>query len=191
MKVIFLDIDWVLIRFWNTAKIRKTRADKWDKWWLITNLDDDLVKNLVNIVIQTSAKIVISSSWRRNRKLMWLLRDQFYNYEIKNKNYSDDLWRRVISKTPHSLNHWRWNEILHWINWHNESCKNWDHVKKWVVIDDDSFDMKSINRLWKFVHTKTHEWLTEEKMNECIEILNGSVEPIYKPKLEYLASNER
>ena len=59
------------------------------------------------------------------------------------------------------------------------------------MIDDDSFDMKQINRLWKFVHTKTNQWLTEDKMNECIEILNGSVEPILNNKLVYLGSNER
>jgi len=119
---------------------------------------------------------------------MWLLRDQFYQHEIQNKNHSDNLWHRVISKTPHSLDHWRWNEILHWINWHNETCANWDHIKKWIAIDDDSFDMKQINRLWRFVHTKTKEWLTKEKMNECIDLLNGSTKPKNSLWTDYMGS---
>lgn len=166
MKIIFLDIDWVLIRFWNTEQIRKTRAEKW-KGWLITSLNEDLVDNLVGIIKQTNAYIVISSSWRY--WLMEILRDEF----IKNwDRLGFDLWNRVISKTPSSLNHWRWNEILTWINEYHKTCKDWEHITNYVAIDDDSFDMKCINRLGKFVHTKTHKWLTKDKTKEVIYILN-------------------
>lgn len=166
MKVIFLDIDWVLIRFWDTPQIRKTRADK-KQWWLIRELDEDLVKNLINIIQQTNAYIVISSSWRH--WLMDVLRDEFY------KNWDRlwfDLWNRVISKTPSWLDYWRWNEILTWLNDYHKTCKTWEHITNWVVIDDDSFDMKRINRLWLLVKTETHEWLTKEKAQEVILILN-------------------
>lgn len=173
MKIIFLDLDWVLIKFWDTPEIRKSRAEKKQTWWIITDLDDELVKNLLDIVIQTWAKIVISSSWRRSTILMWKLRDQFYNYQIKNKYFSETLWNRVISKTPHSLWFWRWNEILTWLNIHNETCEKWLHISSWIAIDDDSADMKSIFRLWKLIHTKTNEWLNKEQVLQSIKILNG------------------
>lgn len=173
MKVIFLDIDWVLIRFWNTEKIRKTRAEKWDKWWLITSLDKDLVFNLIKIIQETNAFIVLSSSWRRNSFLLEELEEQFYNYFEANPLLAVNLWERIIWKTPFELWYWRWNEILTWLNDYHKTCKNWYHITNWIAIDDDSFDMKSIKRLWRFIHTKTSEWLTEEKMNEAINILNN------------------
>ena len=100
---------------------------------------------------------------------MSTLRDEFYkNWDRLNFN----LWGRVISKTPHSLNYWRWNEILSWLNDYHKWIIDWPHVHNWVVIDDDSFDMKCVNRLWKLIKTETHEWLTEEKTNQVIKLLN-------------------
>jgi len=165
MKIIFLDIDWVLIRFWDTEQIRNTRSKKWDTWWIITSLDEDLVDNLYEIIKETKACIVISSSWRR-----WLydkLRDEFYkNWDRLNF----DLWHRVISKTPYELWHWRWHEILTWIDEYHKNCW-WNHIENWIAIDDDNFDMKCITRMWKLIHTQTHEWLTVEKMREAIDKL--------------------
>lgn len=162
MKILFLDLDWVLIKFWDTPQIRKSRSDKhWNfKSWIIYDFDLDLVENLKHIIEETWAWIVISSSWRHN---MERVRDSFYAAWLD--------WNRVISRTPDSLWHWRWNEILSWLNYYHENCWVWSHVKKWVAIDDDSFDMKCVSRLWRFVHTKTSEWLTKEKAKEVIELL--------------------
>jgi len=164
MNIIFLDIDWVLIRFWNTKQIKETRTKKWDIWKLITSLDEDLVDNLVNILKQTNAFIVISSSWRRN--LRETLRDEFY------KNWDRlkfDLWNRVISKTPFDLWYWRWNEILTWVQEYHKTCNIWEHIKNWIAIDDDDFDMKCIKRLWNFIKTETHIWLNKEISKQIIE----------------------
>ena len=173
MKIIFLDIDGVLIRFWNTKQIRDTRAKKWDKWGIITSLDEDLVINLREIIIKTWARIVISSSWRRNKELMMKLENQFYQCVLPDIFLSKNLWEQTIWKTEHSLWHWRWNEILSWIMKYNKTCKEWYHIKEWIAIDDDSFDMKCISRIWKFVKTETHEWLTKEKAEEIILKLNS------------------
>lgn len=162
MKVIFLDIDWVLIRFWNTAQIRNTRARKQDMWKLITSLDADLVENLRCVISQTGAVIVVSSSWRR---VLWdVLREELTKY---------DMWKYVIWKTPDSLWHGRGNEILTWLDEHHRSCSIWEHVSDWVVIDDDSFDMKAVSRLGKLVKTQTHIWLDAEKTQNAIDILNS------------------
>ena len=160
MKIIFLDIDGVLIRFWNTAKIRKTRAEKWT-WWIIYDFDEDLVLNLKHLVKETWAKIVISSSWRHD---MDRVKQSFLE-----ANLDYDL---VIGKTPGSLWYGRGNEVLTYVlNNLNESIMFEDVIENFVMIDDDSFDSKCVKRLWKFVHTKTHEWLTIEKMKEAINIL--------------------
>lgn len=169
LKLIFLDIDWVLIRFGNTSKIRKTRADKWDKWWLITSLDEDLVNNLVKIVNETKCRIVLSSSWRNNDKLKEILHKQLMEYKTE---LLVSLSNMIIGQTPSYLNHWRGNEVLTWLNEYHKTCEDWEYIQNWVMIDDDDFDAKCIKRLWRFVHTKTNQWLTLEKTEEVINILN-------------------
>ena len=170
MKIIYLDIDWVLIRFWNTAQIRKTRAYKWDRGQLITSLDQDLVENLIKIVNITGAYIVISSSWRRHDVLMQKLKEQFIEY---GKKWGVNLIGKVIWETPYALGYGRGNEILTWLTEYHKTCSELLFVTHWVAIDDDNFDMKCVKRLGCFVHTKTHEGLTEEKSREAIKILSN------------------
>ena len=166
MKVIFLDIDGVLIRFGNTHQIRQTRAMKKDTWGIITSLDEDLMENLKMVLEKTNARIVISSSWRRGK--MEILRDEFYRC---GDLLWFDFWHRVIWKTPDTLWHGRGNEILTFLTQYHENCGGGNHISHWCVIDDDSFDMKCVSRLWKFVHTKTHLGLTKEKAEDTISIL--------------------
>jgi len=138
---------------------------------MITELDDDLVKNLVRIIVETWAFIILSSSWRNSPTLIERLRDQFYNYSLPDNFSSVDLWGRLIWKTDSYLWHGRGNEVLNYIMSHNENCKWGKHINKWVMVDDDDFDSKCVKRLGHFVHTKTHEGLTDEKTEECIKIL--------------------
>ena len=163
MKIIFLDIDGVLVTFQNKRQLINE-----EKSLLHTRkLDHNLMLNLAYLIETTGANIVISSSWRR-----WLwkeLRDEFYRY------YDEtwvDLWARIISKIPHSLNGWRGNEILWWINEHHKTCRVWDHVTDWVSIDHSKEHQKVINRWWLLVQTRLQEWLTRDKMEEAISILN-------------------
>lgn len=159
MKVIFLDIDWVLIRIGEWLELRKQR---WGKLWgMITDLDIDLVANLKLLIQKTWACIVISSSWRRT--LLNTLQEEFKKNGIHRSV--------VVGVTPHSLNYGRWNEILTWINDYHKTCKDWEHVTSWIAIDDDSFDMKAVSRLGRFLHTKNHEWLTKELAIKAIDML--------------------
>ena len=62
MKIIFLDIDGVLIPDFDHENIKQ----EWNR---------SCVNNLMYIISQTNAKIVISSSWRHNIKSLktsWL-----------------------------------------------------------------------------------------------------------------------
>ena len=162
MKIIFLDIDWVLIKFWNSYKIRKTRSEKWQSW-TINSFDLDLVENLKYIISKTNAKIVISSSWRHDMDRV--------EKAFKKAWLNSDL---IVWSTPVELWYWRWNEVLTYIL---ENLKNSrmfeDVIENFVMIDDDNFDAKCVIRLWKFVHTKTNIWLNKTKAKEAIRILNS------------------
>jgi hypothetical protein len=159
MKIIFLDLDGVLKKI-PSAKERKSRAEK--SWFdFIYELDKDLVDNFKYLLEKTWAKIVISSSWRHNM-------DRVY------KSFTEagiDI-NLIIWKTKSNLDYWRWNEVLTRIfDYIKSDMIKWD-IKDFVMIDDDDFDTKCVKRLWKFVHTKATQWLTMEKVNETILILN-------------------
>lgn len=160
MKVIFLDIDWVLIRIWKWL-LRKWRHQK-RTWWLLTDFNEDLVLNLKHLIKETWAKVVISSAWRHDMertKKSWL------------EAWLDWDWV-VIWRTPSGLWHWRWNEILTYIFDFNENIlRSEPHIDTWIAIDDDSADMKVVNRLWKFIHCRHFDWLTIEKIKEAINLL--------------------
>lgn len=141
MKVIFLDIDGVL----NSAD---TMAEG-------IHLDPAKVIILREIVDQTNAMIVISSTWR-------------FQYSIK--EMGDLLYRtgfrgahRVIDSTPKSKDGHRGSEIETWLNDRND-------VEKYVIIDDSSdfFDYQKKN----FVQTKWETGLNWIFANKAIEILN-------------------
>ena len=155
MKIIFLDIDWVMVKFPNSNT--KSRAEK------VTNInqyvfDNNLINNLKKVLEKTNARIVISSSWRHN---MERVRDAFYDANLD--------WNLVIWKTPDNLWYWRWNEILSYINdWHKNNIYSITH---WVVLDDDDFDLKCISRLWKLIKTNPEVWFIE--VEKAIELLNN------------------
>lgn len=148
MKIIFLDIDGVLIKFDHNL-----HRWQWD-------FDHELVKNFIHLLFETNANIVISSSWRHH---MESLKDLFYKWDIP--------WDRVISKTWHNTDGWRSTEILKWLDDHHRTCGTWDHVTHWCAIDDEYYEMKAIKRLGKLVKTEVHTWLTKEKVEEVILLL--------------------
>lgn len=163
MKIIFLDLDWVLKKIPNIKEIRKSRSEK--GWFdFLYELDKDLVNNLKYLIYKTNSKIVISSSWRHNMERVY-------------KSFTD-LWFDldfIIWKTPSDLNYWRWHEVLTYVmdNIKN-SCMFEDIIENFVMIDDDDFDSKCVKRLWRFVHTNPREWLTMKKVEEAILILNDN-----------------
>lgn len=120
MTVIFLDFDGVMTT-------RKTRYD---------NFDPECTKRLQEILDKTGAKIVVSSTWRINKDLVFL-KKLFEEWGIN----PDD----VIGLTPRFSGKGRGTEITAWLD------KNL--VDNYIVIDDDSFDIPP--HLERLVHTKT------------------------------------
>jgi hypothetical protein len=150
-KIIFLDIDGVI-------EVPNLGA----------HFDADCCRNLKEILKATSAKIVISSSWRDCECTINLL----YEY-LEEQGITKD---EVVGFTPtlsgsfqHLHGGWdsarlRWREIQKYIIV--------NHVKNYVIIDD--YDLTAYATK-NFVKTKKDVGLTAELKDICIEILGRAV----------------
>jgi len=151
MKVIFLDFDGVI-----------TIPPKW-------HINANKIKYIKQIVDTTGAKIVVSSSWRReniketindmigktkrcprNKMLYWLI-DNIYDVTswFSDKNYNGT---------------GRGGEIQTWLDNHSE-------VNNYVIIDDDGDMLDS--QLYHFVQTNYEDGITETETIRAIKVLNG------------------
>lgn len=150
MKVIFLDFDGVI-----------TIPPKW-------YINANKIKWIKKIVDETDAKIVVSSSWRRenvketindiigktkrcprNKMLYWLI-DNFYDVTswFSDKKYNGT---------------GRGGEIQTWLDKHSE-------VDNYVIIDDDGDMLDS--QLYHFVQTNYEDGITETEAIRAIKVLN-------------------
>lgn len=170
MKILFLDIDWVLIPLFRREHWLKTMNG------VIADIPKEVSDNLVRILQDPSVWIVISSSWRHHwegcKELLeqiHLIRNEDGQYDI---NYWYTVWDRVISKTWTKTDGGRSTEILMWLNEYHRTAKVWWHITHWVAIDDEHFDMKAIRRIGKLIKTESGVWLTSEQADEIISLLN-------------------
>lgn len=92
------------------------------------------VKRLYNIVAETGAKIVMSSSWR---SVFW---NVSYEEKSKDQKLLVDLLNKynveVIDITPNSPDGRRDKEISSWISQHENEIDNF------VILDDERFDLE-------------------------------------------------
>ena len=149
MRIIFLDIDGVLIKY-TTGKSKE----------LPKEFDQDLADNLKHLLSVTDARIVISSSWRHH---LQTCKEAFIKADLD--------WNRVISVTEYDTNGWRSTEILQWLDNYHKTCKAWYHITHWCTIDDEYYEMKALRRLGKLVKTDVQEGLTMDKVQEVITLL--------------------
>lgn len=158
MKVIFLDIDGVLNseQFWEnrTQSFRYTAAlnegKTKDQVRVIANIDPQAVALLNQLVKQTDAEIVVSSTWRSDWNIQYLLRYagvEKYMYGI----------------TPFSKDRHRGTEIKEWLDDHPE-------VTNYVILDDDN-DMLE-EQMGNLVQTYWLTGLTIDNVKQAINILN-------------------
>ena len=150
MKVIFLDFDGVI-----------TIPPKW-------YINANKIKWIKKIVDETDAKIVVSSSWRRenvketindmigktkrcprNKMLYWLV-DNLY-----------DVTSWFSDKKYYGTG--RGGEIQTWLDKHPE-------VDNYVIIDDDGDMLDS--QLYHFVQTNYEDGITEVETIRAIKVLN-------------------
>ena len=148
MKVIFLDIDWVLIRLHRK------------EYFNYRSFDTEPVSYLKEILKNPEVCIVVSSSWRYD---MDSVKTAFEKSGLP--------WDRVIDRTPSATNGGWSTEILMWLDEYHRTVKAGHHITHWVAIDDEQFDMKVIRRLGKLVKTDASKWLTFPDAMEAILIL--------------------
>ncbi len=148
MKVIFLDLDGVLIR----RKSLKYTEGLSNDIWLAGRLHPDCVDALNYIIRATRAKIVISSTFR-----------MFHPGGIDlSAKLTDAGLPDFYSMTPF-LGRGRGNEIQAWLD-HNLQ------VDSFVILDDVP-DMQHL--MGRLVKTDIQTGLTWEDAEEAIEMLNG------------------
>lgn len=153
MKVIFLDVDGVL----NSDEYFD-RIEKLNEYGILREIDIDKLLLVKRLVLETDAKIILTSSWRYTKNGT-LLRALLQDYGI-----DTDL-------TP-QINNNRGEEIRKWL------MEN--KVEDYVIVDDEvhsTFDKDNLDRLIKISNgngINFGEGLQEKDVEEIIKRLGKS-----------------
>jgi hypothetical protein len=164
MKVIFLDVDGVL----NTGRWIKEQYEKTGKphSCYYSEFDPLCLQNLKELINESNAYIVISSTWRLGNHETdegWIALMQRLNsigVEDNVIGYTPDLSRKYNSFCC------RGHEIQKWLN--DNVNKN---IESFVILDDDS-DM--FHLMDKLAQCDFMTGITEEVKNKALEILKVS-----------------
>lgn len=153
MKVIFLDIDGVLnSEEWDMYVQSFIYGARFNSCYL---LSQEMILRLQNVVFQTNAEIVLTSSWRTNERAMDALRRQLnlYHLSIRDTTVSYAYGNRA-------------DEVKLWIKSHS-------NITSYAIVDDydDGFTQDEVLST-HFVQTAYAYGLTYEKAAEIIEILS-------------------
>lgn len=162
MKVIFLDVDGVL----NSEDDLKIYREQNGITGCImyAEVEDRPLKLLKEIIEKTSAKIVVSSSWRigceRSGRESVFGKGLYEKLEKRLKDYEMEIYDITPSLGTGTK---RGDEIREWMS------KN--ETENFIILDDDS-DMCEYVDTEHFIHTTYKHGLTEELKDRAIEILN-------------------
>ena len=153
MKVIFLDIDGVL-------NFPGTEARSPGGW---IGVSSQQIKLLRDIVKETGAYLVLSSTWRHE----WSPDEEQCTEDGKYLNRRLTRYGlHIIDKTIKNHEDLRGEAIREWLSRH-------PHVDNWIVLDDNSFlDFQKEGILPHLVMTSAVLGLTKHDADECIRKLN-------------------
>lgn len=156
MKLIFLDIDGVF-NYWRC----ESRAPSG-----CLGIDEEKVKLLRQIIDQTGAIVVLTSTW----KIDWY-RTECIEDLPKNGQYLVNQLSKykipIYDKTKGTNWAKRGQGILDFIEELNYS------VEQFVIIDDESFDFLELGLEHRFVKTSFEDGLLPEHVDKAVNILNG------------------
>ena len=150
MKIIFLDIDYV-VNCWST----KERAPSG-----VIGVEQRLIAYIKEIVDATSAKIVLSSTWRKDWAFN-LLDGKDWNY-LREEFAKQDL--HFFDYTPIRRDSHRGKEIKEWLE-----NTGYD-VSSYVIIDDEMFDIKDLHE-GHMVQTYFNDGINPSAVKIAVEIL--------------------
>jgi hypothetical protein len=177
MKVIFLDIDGVMNCQEEMLAMLKQNPKNRSDVSLPSPTKCKLLKQLVD---ETGAEIVLSSSWRLSLTAIQNIIDIFRPYGLRLDGFTQECVSQIKFKgtkyenikPKHTHKGWegsyiedRGAEIAYWLLRHPE-------VTNFVILDDESSDIIE----WlpdNLVKTDLLNGLTEEKVLECTKILGG------------------
>ena len=146
MNIIFLDIDGVL----NSHRKLKEVYERTHKPHSGYNypFDEICLSNLKVLVELTNSKLVITSSWRKDKKGIYKIIEALKEYELD---------QHIIGYTP-ILNKPRGIEIQEYLN-------QLDYNSNFIILDDDT-DMD--NLIDYLIKTNIKVGLTKENVEEAI-----------------------
>lgn len=150
MKIIFLDVDYVLNSTKKLIEVYNETGKPHSGYSY--PFDERCMENLKNLVLETDAKLVITSVWRKTEEGRSVLLNELKKY---------DLDKYVIGYTP-VLNRIRGEEIASFLS-------HMSGEVSFVILDDNSDMGKFLPFL---VKTDCKVGLTTENVKEAIEILN-------------------
>lgn len=154
-KIIFLDIDGVLNSHRSWIAYNRLPPDRSkDKY----ELDPVAVAMVKRVIVDTGAKVVISSSWRLSHDLA-AFRNIFAEYGWED-NYIIDLTPRDV------MNAHRGTEIEMWMMQNVSSFESF----KYAIIDDDN-DMLEYQKR-NHIHTEYSDGLSFKNYQKLQEILS-------------------
>lgn len=182
MKVIFLDLDGVLNSTNYFIKVHERVArgevpnESTHRGYASAMLDQDAVELLNQIVRETGAVIVVSSTWRLSRSLVTI--DQMLRYRgfggyligttLECDNYKTPAFEKFLKENPGHVDgtrRCRGNEIQNWLD-------AVPAVKTFAILDDDS-DMAHL--LPFLVKTLGQSGLQPEHVVQAVKLLNHGV----------------
>lgn len=152
MKIIFLDFDGVMDNAKYDIYLNKHSLPEKDEFGVL--FDPDCIAALAQIIEQTGAKIVISSSWK----------------DFMTKEEIDQMWQKrqlpgeVIDVTP-SISRHRGDEIATWLNLCPDKCQ-------YVILDDQPREQFNTDQYDHLIITNGFYGLTISDAQLAIEILN-------------------
>lgn len=134
-SLLFLDVDGVINPTSNYMRLKamgKSRAPE------KLTFPDDIMKRLKDIIDETGAKVVISSTWRctdHNDKSVW---DPTYK-NLVNQLAKYDI--NIYGCTPVRHDRVRGKEILEYLEWFKCEVENNEFIP-FIIIDDGDFDIE-------------------------------------------------
>ena len=150
MKIIFLDIDYVV-----NCMSTKERAPSG-----VIGVEQRLIAYIKEIVDATGAKIVLSSTWRKDWAFN-LLNSKDWDY-LREEFAKQNLY--FFDYTPIRSDSHRGREIKEWF----ESTDY--NVRSYVIIDDEMFDIKDLHE-GHMVQTSFNDGINPYAVKMAIEIL--------------------
>jgi len=181
MKIVFLDIDGAMATHnsmkvgWkyqkNSGRLKYSNFIK-DK----RTLSRKCIRALNRLVVETKAKVVITSAWRYDGDTKYFRRlfisrgfcGEIIDLSPKWKEYRNLIGIKTINDLEMFWQHERGNEIRLWLEWNKHK-----NIESYIIIDDDIDDIMPLYE-GKVIHTNIDKGFSGDNLfREATKKLKG------------------